>query len=130
MSAEALSVSPTGTSHRLRLIPWPSTIASDPWGKNPSSKGLSGRVTFPDYGRGKDMSDEQGQKGGKVMCPAALCKPNPGCLRASVRSASVLSMGLLSNAAELVKVLRIGVLILKLSESEGILSLLNSQSSL
>lgn len=59
------------------------------------------------------MSEEQGQKGGKVMCPAALCKPNPGMLQ-SVNHGSVCPIhGLLTNAPELVKVLRIGVLILK-----------------
>lgn len=65
------------------------------------------------------------------LCAQQLCASlTLECLKVSVRAASVLSMGLLSNAPELVKVLRKGVLILKLSESEGILSLLNSQSSL
>lgn len=53
------------------------------------------------------------------MCPAGLCKPKPGILLGISKGASVLSMGLLTNAPELGKVLRTGVLILNVSEPEG-----------
>lgn len=73
LTFEAVSVSPTGTTLKLSPITWLPTIAGDPGEESQPSKVLPGRATFPRPMAKPRTCLKTRQKGGKDMCPVALC---------------------------------------------------------